>query len=246
MKTAFKLLLLLGISIYLVFAFTHFSRQGNKTPCEGIDVIISDSLHAGFITADEAVRILRNRNAYPVGKNMCNIQSQEIEKILKRHPFIQDVVCYKTPASRLSVIISQRLPLLRIVSDTGENYYIDEQGFAMEPSGYAANLAVATGHISKDFAKTHLTIIGRYLREHAFWDDQVEQIYVTPDAKIDIVPRVGDHIIHIGTVDSIQKKFRNLMAFYQKVLPEVGWNKYSSIDIQHVGQIVCIKKRPRS
>ena len=56
---------------------------------------------------------------------------------------------------------------------------------------------------------------------------------------------MGNQVIHLGRPDSLQKKFRNLMAFYEKVMPEVGWNKYTNIDISHTNQIIALKRDKR-
>jgi hypothetical protein len=31
------------------------------------------------------------------------------------------------------------------------------------------------------------------------------------------------------------------MVFYEKAIPEVGWNKYRTIDLEYDGQIICRK-----
>ena len=59
-----------------------------------------------------------------------------------------------------------------------------------------------------------------------------------PNHHVQLVPRVGGHIIHFGTTDSLETKFRNLYTFYQKVLPDVGWNKYAEISVENTGQVV--------
>lgn len=87
--------------------------------------------------------------------------------------------------------------------------------------------------------------LGRFLHNDSFWNDQIEQIYVTPQQRIEMVPRVGNHTILFGTPDSISIKFRNLYTFYEKVLPEVGWNKYTAISVEHVSQIVGRKPKPK-
>jgi len=242
MKTAFKLLLLLGLIVYLVFAFTDFTQRGDSSTCTGVDIAVADSNHAGFITPAEAERILRKAGLHPEGKRLRDVSSQKIEAELTKNPFIKEAVCYKTPGNRVHVLVTQRLPLLRVIARNGEDYYIDERGYVMEPLGYVADLAVATGHIDKAFARKELTKIGLFLRSNDFWNDQVEQIDVDENRRIDLIPRIGDQTIHLGTTDSITKKFRNLMAFYEKVLPEVGWNKYKRIDIAHANQIVCVKR----
>lgn len=238
MKTVIKLLLLAGLIVYLVFAFTNFTRHGDQTVCQRIHFTIADSSHAGFITADEADHILRQSAAYPIGRKMDDIDVRAIEKTLCKNAYIDSASCYKSPNGTVNVLIEQRLPLMRVMSDTGEQYYIDEKGHMMSPQGYVADLVVATGNISPDFARKHLLKMGRFLRDDAFWDKQIEQIHVLPNQHLQLVPRIGAHVIQFGTTDSISQKFRNLYTFYEKVLPEVGWNKYSVISVEHTAQIV--------
>ena len=244
MKTLSKLMMLLALTVYLVYVFVHYSDKKDTTTCEAIDIVVSDSTHAGFITSAEADRILRDGpGVYPVGRSMGDVSLSKIEETLKKNPFVEEAICYRTSSPRIRVEITQRLPLLRVIADGGDDYYLDDEGTIMNSMGYVANLAVATGNISRDFSSKELTKIGRFLRLSEFWDDQVEQIHVANNHEIDIYPRVGDQVIHIGTTDSLQKKFRNLMAFYRKVMPEVGWNKYSEIDVTHPDQVVCVKRK---
>ncbi|MBR1653031.1 MAG: cell division protein [Alloprevotella sp.] len=239
-----KLFMLLALTAYLVYAFVHYHDAVDQSLCEGVDIVVADSAHAGFITSAEAERILREAgDVYPVGKPMSDVSCRAIEDTLLRNPFVQEAVCFKTSGGRVRVSLAQRLPLLRVMADDGDDYYLDDEGYVMESMGYVANLAVATGAIDRHFSASELSRIGRFLRANGFWDSQVEQILVRQNQNIDIIPRVGDQIIHIGTADSLSKKFRNLMAFYKKVMPEVGWNKYSEIDVTHPDQIVCVKRK---
>ena len=50
MKTLVKIVLLVALAVYLVFAFADFSRHGDNTVCSSVNYTIADSLHAGFIT----------------------------------------------------------------------------------------------------------------------------------------------------------------------------------------------------
>ena len=241
MKTAFKLILLLALLVYLCFAFTRFSNTGSDATCEGVHVIVADSTHAGFITADEVLKILDEAHIDPVGKPMKDIVSKAIEDTLLKNSFVREATCYKTPANKVNILVEQRLPLMRIMADNGDDYYLDENGFAMDAQGYVANLVVATGDFDRDFARHNLVKIGRFLRNDPVWDDQIEQIYVNQNLTIDLVPRVGNHVVHLGDTDSLSLKMRNLAAFYQKAMPQVGWNKYKEVNIADVKQIVCTK-----
>ncbi|MGD0342896.1 MAG: cell division protein FtsQ, partial [Bacteroidales bacterium] len=81
-----------------------------------------------------------------------------------------------------------------------------------------------------------------YINNDSFWSAQIDQIYVDDNNEIDLIPRVGNNIIHLGTFENYKGKLRNLAAFYDQVLPEVGWNKYSVINLEFRDQIVCKKR----
>ena len=238
MKTLVKILLLVALAVYLVFAFADFSRHGDNTVCSSVNYTIADSLHAGFITVDEADRLLRASGLYPVGRTLDQVDGLAIERALRRNSYIDSVSCYKSPNGVVNVLIEQRLPLLRVLADNGDDYYMDQKGNLMTPQGYVADLIVATGHIDRKYARSELLKLGRFLHADPFWNAQVEQIHVLPNHHLRLVPRVGGHTIEFGTADSISQKFRNLYTFYEKVLPQVGWNKYTEISVEHVTQIV--------
>ena len=49
-----------------------------------------------------------------------------------------------------------------------------------------------------------------FLEENDFWNAQIEQIYVRPDHKVELVPRVGDGIILLGTLDGYEQRLAKL------------------------------------
>ena len=75
-----------------------------------------------------------------------------------------------------------------------------------------------------------------------FWDAQIEQIHVLPDRNIELVPRVGDHLVYLGKLENFENKLARLKEFYQKGLNQVGWNKYSRISLEFSNQIICTKR----
>jgi cell division protein FtsQ len=81
-----------------------------------------------------------------------------------------------------------------------------------------------------------------YINDDDFWSAQIDQIYVDSNDEIDLIPRVGNQIVHLGSAENFKGKLRYLGAFYDKVLPEVGWNKYSLINLEFKDQIVCKRR----
>lgn len=243
MKTFVKLLLLLAVVSYLVFAFTRLTGGGDTTKCTEVNVVITDSIHAGFIDADEVKRLLSKAGLDPMGREMDAVNGEAIEKALQKNSFIKLVRCYKTPGGRVNIHVAQRLPILRVKADNGDDYYVDAAGSPMMPEHYTADLAVATGHISKDYARRRLVHLARLLHDNSFANDLVTQINVGRDGRVAIVPRIGCEVISLGAIDStaIAAQFNNLQAFYAKVLPTVGWNTYREVSLEFANQIVCKK-----
>ena len=243
MKTFLKLLLLIVLAGYLIYAFIYLGNNKEEEWCNELKVTITDSRKAGFITPAEVERLLNLEGLNPVGLLMDSIDGIEIEQLLLKNSFVKGATFFKMPGGKVNIIVEQRLPILRIMPAKGQSYYIDERGEAMEKLDYNANLAVATGSMDSTIIHDDLVKLGLYLRENSFWNDQITQIDVKPNRNIDLITRVGGNIIiHLGTTDSLVRKFNNLKTFYEKVMPEVGWNTYKEIDLGYNHQIVCKKR----
>lgn len=236
-----KWLLLLGFTTYLVLALTRWNKETTRR-CTQVDITVSDSAKAGFIGRSEVERLLRKADLDPRGHSMEHIDTRKIETMLLKNPFIDHVTCYKTAGDKVCIDIEQRLPLMRVIAHDGSNYFIDRSGQVMPRMRYAADLVVATGYISKAYAQKKLTPLGRVIAGDEFWNSQIEQIYVDSAGRMELTPRVGDHVIVLGAPDSVAEKLDRLKTFYTKVLSRVGWNKYSSINLEYSNQIICKKK----
>lgn len=235
--------LVLAACGYLAFAIFDVAKRPATDVCKAVDIRIMHSSRAGFITQGEVERILEREHVELVGIAFEHINNQQVQKALLKNPFIREATCYKTPDGRFNIMVSQRLPIMRVMTSKGEDYYLDAHGKQMTPMGYSADLIVATGHISSAFAKDTLLQLGLFLQENEFWNDQIEQADVRQDGGVNLITRVGNGTVHIGKIKELDVKFRNLRAFYDKVLPTVGWNKYAEINVEHTNQIICKKNK---
>ena len=227
------------LAVYLLFAVTSFNKpEGANAICNKVKIDITDGVVDGFLNVDEIKGILERNHLYPLAKPMNTVDIREIEETLVKSPFVNEAQCYKTQSGHICIKLTQRMPIIRIKANNGDDYYIDSRGNLMNPQNYAADLIVATGNIDRKFARKELVKLGCFLHDDPFWDAQIVQIHVLPNHHLELVPRVGGHTIAFGSTDSISQKFRNLYTFYEKVLPQVGWNKYKEISVEHVTQIV--------
>ena len=236
-------IVLLLVIAYLVVAVTAFNRKPTSQVCQDVELVIKDTVYAGFITKKEVATLLEKKGISPIGKNLDRIRTKTLEQVLSKHPLIDEVECYKTPSGKLCIEVTQRIPILRIMSANGENYYLDNKGTVMPPDAKCvAHLAIVTGRVEKSFAMRDLYKFGVFLQNNKFWEAQIEQIHVLSDKDVELVPRVGDHIIYLGKLDGFERKLERMKAFYEKGLNQVGWNKYSRISVEFSNQIICTKR----
>ncbi|MBR6981663.1 MAG: cell division protein FtsQ [Prevotella sp.] len=246
----------LALAAYLVLATTSFNKPDRTAEsCQQVRIKIAATDSSGFLSAADVKKMLTNKHIYPKGKNMSLIDLRAIENTLKENPFICGVECFKTQDGTVGVNVTQQLPMLRVKAANGEDYYIDIDGEVMQGEGHASDLIVATGSISKWYAKNYVAPLVRWIMAQEVWKNQVEQINILPDISLEVVPRVGNHIACLGRIPESKNKdrreraitrfaehqFSRLDKFYQYGLNKVGWNKYSYINLEFGNQIICKK-----
>ncbi len=245
MKTAFKIFLLLAIAGYLVVAVWKFASQAEDRICEGVNVEILDSIADGFITESYIRSLLTRNNISPEGMKMSEINLEQIEELMLGESHIESASCFYNAAGALCIKVVPQRPVLHVISQNGDDYYLSSTGLTMPTASFNVNLCVATGRISKQFASERLLEMALFIHDNLFWREQIEQIHVLSPERIVLYPRVGQHVIELGSIDGFQEKFDRLRIFYRKGLERVGWNKYSTISLAYDGQIVCTKAKEK-
>ena len=141
----------------------------------------------------------------------------------------------------LCIKVVPQQPVLHIISQKGEDYYLSSTGLTMPTASFNVDLCVVTGNVTKKFASEHLLEFAKFIRGDLFWSEQIEQIHVVSPEEIVLYPRVGQHVIELGSIDNFQEKLNRLQVFYREGLDRVGWNKYRTISLAYDGQVVCTK-----
>ena len=245
------------LAFYLVMAITSWNTPDKKHRiCTKVNINISDSNNSGFLSAEEIKANLEKDKLYPLNRQLSSIEPRKIEEALKVGPFVDTAQCYITENGHINIRISQRMPIIRIKNNKGEDYYLDDNGGILPNSKYTSDLIIATGDISKWFAHFAITPMAKAINKSEFWLNQIEQINVRPDRGIELVPRVGNHIIFIGYLpirrnkaandkgidEFVTKKLERTEKFYRYGLSQAGWNKYSYIDVEFDNQIICKRR----
>lgn len=239
---------LAGIIVLMSFV----SIKKNTVTCTNIKILIPGA--DNFIEREEVDAILKQSQGVLIGKKLEQINLEQIEQKLKANPYIAFATVYADMNGVIHINVKQRQPILRIINSSDQDFYIDRNGLKMPISpNFTASVLVANGRIMESFSGKVDTLITKlakdlyktafYIEQDTLWDAQIEQLVVNDKNDIELVPRVGNQRIILGSADSLEVKMRNLRAFYNKAMPKVGWDTYKTINIKYTNQVVCEKNK---
>ncbi len=241
MVNSFWTVLVAGLAVLCLSAVNYKKNM----PLKGISVEItgaeSDAYFLVPVDIEHAItKMIGPLSKHTVGDISCDVIEQE----LAQNPFIETVDVYVSGNAQLTATITQREPVLRVISE-GENFYLDSKGVKVPVSrNYTPRVHVLTGHMAARHSQDLLELV-QYIRKDELMHALIEQIeYASSDA-ITLIPSLGRTQILFGSPDRIAEKIENLKEFYQEVVAQVGWDIYSTIDLRFRNQIIC-KKIPTS
>ncbi|MFV0392558.1 MAG: cell division protein FtsQ/DivIB [Paludibacteraceae bacterium] len=226
---------------YLVFAGRRSLNVSDKQVCSNVKVSVVDYDRKMLITGDDITALLKEKDLNPIGNTLGRIKTKSIEDAIEKHPMVRRAECYKTPSGEIQINVTQRTPILRVTGT--ENYYVDDSRKSLPiSSNHAVYVPVFTGNINKKLVTGVIYDFAQFLNQNEFWGNQIDQVNIRQDLKVELVPRVGDHIILLGSFDRYEQKLEKLRKFYLYGLNELGWNHYAEIDLQYRDQVVCTRK----
>jgi len=220
--------------------------------CTNVKILIPGA--DNFIEREEIDAILKQSQGTLIGRKLEGINLNDIEQKIKSNPYIAFAKIYADMDGVIHIEIKQRQPILRVINAGNQDFYIDRNGLKMPVSAnFTANVLAANGNINEPFGgrldtlKTQLAQdlykTALFIKSDTLWDAQIEQIFVDEKKDIELVPRVGNQRIILGNADSLEVKMRNLLTFYKKAMPKVGWDTYKTINIKYTNQIVCERNK---
>jgi cell division protein FtsQ len=259
MRKFFKILLIIPV-LYLLVIPVYLAVSSGSKRCGRISIDIKDSSDYHFVTRKQLLNLVYSSTGKIQGRQLKELSVAEMEGKINGLRELKEAEVYFSIDGTLHVYANQRDPVMRIMPDNGGDFFLDEDGVIVRKRNlYTPRLHIVEGNVNISAAmlngvsvldtsiknsilKDIYSLVG-YIDDDSFWSAQIDQIYVDSNDEIDLIPRVGNNLIHLGTCEDYEGKLRNLAAFYAKVLPEVGWNKYSTINLEYKDQIVCKKRK---
>lgn len=249
--------LLIGVlAAYFVFS-TKLERSGSsKVICKRVEISILDSNLNKFVSENEIGELIREQGITAGESKLKHINLHQLEQMLNNRTAVKVSQINYNGEGVMKVRVEQRRPVLRIETESG-GFYIDDSGYIFPlVKTFTSYVPVVTGKIPLSIApgfrgrlkenrewSDQMVYMGNFIDKNEIFDAQIEQIDVDEKGDLYIIPRVGQHLIVFGKPDNIEEKFKKLMAFYDHIVPNAGWEKYSLISLQYENQIVCTKRK---
>lgn len=241
----------IAVVLVVVFGLIAFTeRMKGDIAVHDVQIKIKNLHENHFLDESDIADLMQLDHQNIRGASVSKVDFKTIEKRIKRDPFIKEAELYSDLKGNLIVNVELRRPIARMVRNDGPDGYIAEDGTIMPTSDrFTSRVILVSGgyvnHILKEQTiynleqgEQLLQMINR-IREDNFWNAQIAQLDIDNHGKITIIPQVGDESIEFGLPEDIEMKFKKLRIFYKEILPRVGWNKYSRVNLEFDGQIVA-------
>lgn len=263
-RRRFKLVVIYTLAIVgaggLMAMLGFVGKKQNGTQCWKLEIQVEAPDGRKFIDEQMIAALADSATAQIVGLPVSQVDIQSIHRVVAANSSVSEAHVYTTVDGRCVIHVKQRAPIARIFNALGESYYLDKDGFTMALSDLAvAKLPVFTGEIYDGLRKESVAIDfpdslawGTYLDEiyqftqvvaqDTFWRAQVEHVHVTTTGDFEIIPRIGNQRVNVGSVADLPKKLKKLRAFYEHTVSTTDLDQYGVIQAQYDGQVVCIKR----
>ncbi len=175
---------------------------------------------------------------------------KELERRIKQNLFVEDVEVYRDVKGMLYAKVEQRKPIARIARSQGKDFYLDSKGNIFPISDkFTARVLIMDGAftnklLSKGFKKVpdnkpYLEFVKR-IEADKFLSAQIHQVSIDWLGRINMYQQVGSQVIEFGYPDeNLDKKFKKIEVFYNRILPTKGWNAFKRVNLNFENQIIC-------
>jgi len=248
----------LSAAILVVLGFAVTDKK--KSICKEVRITLANNKNPGFIGEKEIYQLILKHHDSLVGMYLDSINTRQIRETLLKNPYIKNAEITKTLLGTLRVKVERFEPMVRIVNEAEEYFYISREGVILPASKfYFPRLLTATGFIKTSQSKAHEAAIdlpvqqlgkpgelasirhlALKLEQHPNLKNHIQQIYFNQNGDIELVPSTGGYVIILGDVYDLELKLRNLLALYHTGYQNDS-QKFRSINLKYTNQVVCKK-----
>lgn len=241
MKKRNKILTLLVTTVLLVLVAAA-NVWHSRSLAHGVRVSIDYRGADTLVVADQVARRVQALVPDLASTRLRDVDLRAVERAAAL-PCLRRCQAATSIGGSVVIFAEQRRPVMRLFAKSGE-YYVDDEGFRFPAASIGtADVIVASGSIP-DRGEALKTVwqLAMFLDANPDISPLFDQIYRDSKGDLFLVPKLGSHIVQVGSADNLEEKFSNLTAFYTRGLPQAGWDTYRQVSVKYKGQVVCTKR----
>lgn len=137
-----------AVVAFFVFAAMLRSRNEQARTVERVEIVVKDGDKASFITPEIALELLSRAGIDPVGKSVDSVDLAKINRVITSNSFTHKAITYITYDGTLTVELTQRPPLMRVMTNQGHNFYLTRDMWVLPVQPHTTqNLPIVTGSL---------------------------------------------------------------------------------------------------
>ena len=214
------------------------SAQKDGSPCTAIQIVVKDSMERQFVQVDELEGYLKRHRVCVQGFVMEQVDCHAVEQCLLSHDMVRSAECYKSPFGVVRVEVTQRVPVLCVMTVDG-CYYVDSDRRVMPArKSVDVDLPVFRGAVSERAAREEYYDFVEWLQSNHYWRELISDVYVQQPKHLLLSQRGQKSKIVLGALDGYADKLSRLRTLFTHGLDEIEHPEYREYDLRFDGQVV--------
>jgi len=247
-KKLTKALIYFGaVAILVIFYFS--VQQHTKMKIENINVVLESRGPDKLISREDIINYIYRKTGKPIkNRTIIDLNTREIENLLDNISYIKKCEVFISADGSYNIHCVLNDPVIRVSGAGKRDFYFDIDGNIIPLSLRAtARVPLLTGNLKNiDFSQMKkegtkangILVLGKEIHNDDFLNALIEQIYISNDGRLILIPKVGSQKLVFGKLENINEKLDNLKIFYQTGMAGTGWRRFSRISLEWEGQVV--------
>ncbi|MBR4803409.1 MAG: hypothetical protein IK032_02075, partial [Bacteroidales bacterium] len=216
-----KILLLIAVVVVIVVANVSHRNTAIKDVVVTVDYVGNDTL----VTTEQLRSMVMEKYRDITNQAVNQVDLGGVRKAVKKNPYVDDVTVSVTVRAELMIEVIQRSPLVRVYTRKNQ-FYLDNKGRYMPISKVKnQNVIIANGAIRKDFPGNPQDLdldalilsdakaasydivkvyrLAKYINSNTKSKALFDQIYMNNNGDLEIVPKLGNHVVVVGDLENL-------------------------------------------
>ncbi len=240
----------IAVLLVIFMAYAAIDRQQSHLTSVSVNIKSRGEVKH-LISKKEVLGLLRDELGYEISiASISKVILYDLEEMLESDERVSRAEIYIDKHNRMIIGIIQNLPIARIEVTGGEDYYLDHSGGRIIKTDEHVRVPVVTGYVDNytdgflsqsENNLNYILSVARKIHDDSFLNALVQQIHMTEEDEIVLVPTLGREKITLGPTEGLDDKIYKLKTYYKEGVKHMGVDRFTELDLSYDGQIRAVK-----